>query len=140
VPGPLPPRARRAPTLSQGRGLGGGASERGGFAPERGGPARPVGDLVTGALRSLGVPTRAASRRVLEAWGALADPAWAGKTSPTRLVGGTLCVAVSSAPLREELAQFHAARLLDAMRRALPDVPIAALRFEAGRAGTERAR
>jgi hypothetical protein len=100
----------------------------------RGGAARPVGDLVTGALRALGVPTRAASRRMLDAWGAIADPAWAGKARPTRLVGGTLVVTVASAPLREELAQFHAARLLEAVQRALPDVGVAALRFEAGTA------
>jgi len=88
-----------------------------------------VGDLVTGALRSLGVPSRAASRRVLDAWAALADAAWRGKAAPTRLVGGTLVVGVSSAPLREELAQFHAARLLDAMRRSLPETPLTAIRF-----------
>jgi hypothetical protein len=109
-------------------------------APDRGGPARPLGDLVTGALRSLGVPSRAATTRMREAWAAIADPAWAGKASPTRLVGGTFVVTVSSAPLREELAQFHAARLLEALRRILPDVPLAALRFEAGAALPERSR
>jgi len=101
-------------------------------APARGGPARPVGALVSGALRSLGVPSRAAGRRVLDAWRIVADAAWAGRAAPTRLLGGTLVVTVSSAPLREELAQFHAERLLDAMRRSLPDVPLAGIRFETG--------
>jgi hypothetical protein len=49
-----------------------------------------------------------------------------------RLLGGTLVVAVSSASLREELAQFHAARLLEVLKRLLPEEPIVAIRFEAG--------
>jgi hypothetical protein len=96
----------------------------------RGGPARPIGDVVRGALRGLGAPSRAASARVRAAWASVADPAWEGLASPLRLVGGELVVGVSSAALRHDLAQYHAARLLDALRRALPDEPFVALRFE----------
>jgi hypothetical protein len=98
----------------------------------RGGPARPIGESLSGALRSLGVPTRAASRRVRAAWETAADPAWRGLAAPVRLIGGILVVAVSSASLREELAQFHAPRLLEVLKRLLPEEPIAAIRFEAG--------
>ena len=109
-----------------------GLSTRGG--PTRGGPARPIGESVSGALRALGMPTRAASRRVMTAWTTAADPAWRGRAAPARLIGGTLVVEVSSASLREELAQFHAARLLEVMKRLLPEEPIVAIRFEAGAA------
>jgi hypothetical protein len=78
------------------------------------------------------MPTRAASRRVMTAWTTAADPAWRGRAAPARLIGGTLVVEVSSASLREELAQFHAARLLEVMKRLLPEEPIVAIRFEAG--------
>jgi hypothetical protein len=98
----------------------------------RGGPARPIGDSVSGALRALGMPTRAASRRVRSAWETAADPAWRGLATPARLLGGTLVVAVTSASLREELVQFHAARLLDVIKKLLPEEPIVAIRFEAG--------
>jgi hypothetical protein len=97
---------------------------------KRGGPARPIGDSVRGALRSLGVPSRAASSRVRSAWGAVADPAWAGLARPLSLSGGVLSIGVSSSALRHDLAQYHAARLLEALRRTLHDEPIVSLRFE----------
>jgi predicted nucleic acid-binding Zn ribbon protein len=91
--------------------------------------AQPIGDLVSGALRGLGVPSRAVSRRLNEAWIEIADPAWANRARPLRLFGGVLVVGVSSASLRLELAQFHAERLLAALRARLPKDPITALRF-----------
>ena len=100
----------------------------------RGGPARPIGESVDGALRALGVPSRALSRRVRDAWDGLADPAWHGLAAPSRVVAGTLVIVVESAPLRHDLAQFHAERLLSSLKEALPDDAIVGLRFEAGRA------
>jgi hypothetical protein len=96
----------------------------------RGGPARPIGEAVRRALRTLGVPSRAATSRVRAAWDAVADPAWAGLAAPSRLSAGVLVVSVSSSPLRHDLAQYHAPRLLEALRAALPHEGIAALRFE----------
>ena len=84
---------------------------------------------MSGALRGLGVPSRAVSKRLLSAWADVADPAWAGRARPVRLFGGALVVGVSSAPLRLELAEFHAERLLAAMRARLPKDPITSLRF-----------
>lgn len=104
-------------------------------AGSRGGPARPIGDLLGGALRSLGVPSKAVTRRVLSAWERVADPAWRGVAAPHRWTAGTLVVSVASAPLRQELAQFHAERLLAALKTLLPDDPITALRFEAAGEG-----
>lgn len=89
----------------------------------------PIGDLLPGALKSLGVPGKALSRRVTDAWAAVADPAWAGRARPLRLLGGALVVGVASAPLRQELTQFHAERLLAALRAYLPKDPITSLRF-----------
>ena len=110
--------------------------KRAGAAPrERGGPAKAIGDVLPGALRALGVPSRAASRRVAGAWKQIADRAWLGRAAPVRLEGGVLVVAVESAPLREELAQFHAERLRSALRSALPEETIVSIRFEAGRVG-----
>ena len=91
--------------------------------------ASPIGELVSGALRGLGVPSRAVSRRLNDAWTEIADPAWAGRARPLRLFGGALVVAVTSASLRLELAQFHAERLLAALRARLPKDPITSLRF-----------
>jgi len=51
-------------------------------------------------------------------------------------MAGTLVVSVGSAPLRQELAQFHAERLLAALKSLLPTDPITALRFEAAGEGS----
>lgn len=99
---------------------------------DRGGPARPVGDLLGGVLKSLGVASRAQARRVREAWARAADPAWAGRAAPVSLRDGVLLVSVSSAPLREELTHFHAERLLRALQASLPAEHLSSLRFVAG--------
>jgi hypothetical protein len=119
----------------------GGAAGRPANGPRvrRGGPARLIGDAVPSALRSLGVAPRTVTRRVAAAWEAASEGAWRGKAAPDRLQGGTLVVRVSAAPLREELAQFHAERLLAVLAELLPDDPVVALRFEAGPVGSVRA-
>ena len=96
---------------------------------ERRGKPRPVGDLLGPALRGLGMPSPRLTQRVLSAWDQVADPAWRGKAEPTQLDGGVLVVGVQSASLREELAQYHRARLLDVLKTALPDLPLVGIRF-----------
>jgi hypothetical protein len=53
------------------------------------------------------------------------------------LDGGVLVVAVSSSALREELAQYHRARLLDVLKTALPDLPLVGIRFTLAEVGTD---
>jgi hypothetical protein len=86
------------------------------------------------ALKSLGVASARVTKSVRTAWDRVADPAWKGAAQPERLVGGWLVVAVSSASLRQELAQFHRERVLRVLRAALPGVPLAGVRFVDGRA------
>ena len=93
--------------------------------------AKAVGDLVLSALRDLGMPSRRLTQKVHAAWERAADPAWAGKAVPIKLVGGVLVVGVSSASLRQELTQFHRDRLLSVLKAALPDQPLVGLRFTA---------
>ena len=90
---------------------------------------RPVGDLVGGALRSLGVPSVKLTEGLRRAWGVAADEAWRAHTRLRRIEGGVLDVGVSSEALRAELTNFHRDRLLAVMRAALPDVPLIGLRF-----------
>lgn len=99
---------------------------------------RSVRELVSGALEDLGVASAPVSAAVAGAWARAAEPAWKPHARPARLQGGVLEVAVSSAALREELAQFHAARLLTVLRAALPDMTLAGLRFVAAAAEPAR--
>ena len=101
----------------------------------RHGKPRAIGDILGPALRGLGMPSARLTQRVLTAWQQVADPAWREKAQPVQLEGGVLVIAVSSAALREELAQFHRARLLDVLKTALPDLPLIGIRFTLAEAG-----
>ena len=88
-----------------------------------------VGDLVSAALKDLGVPPARVAAPLAAAFDRALDPAWRGQVQLERLQGGILEVGVASASLREELAQFHASRLLSVLRAAVPDTPLVQLRF-----------
>lgn len=92
---------------------------------------KAVGDLVSAALKDLGVPPVRVSASLEAAFDRAIEPAWRGDVKPERLQGGVLEVGVGSAALRQELAQFHAPRLLAVLREAVPSVPLVGLRFVA---------
>lgn len=92
--------------------------------------AVPVGDLVAGALKELGMPSIRLTRKFAEAWDRVAGT-WGDRVVPLRLTGGVLEIGVTSSSLRQELSQFHRERLLAVLQAALPDVPLVALRFTA---------
>jgi Dna[CI] antecedent DciA-like protein len=105
----------------------------------RDGKSRPrrtvrIDAMLPSALRALGVASARVTKAVQAAWDLAADPSWRGAAVPERLVGGWLVVAVSSSSLRQELTQFHRDRLVRVLRAALPNVPIAGVRFVDGRA------
>jgi hypothetical protein len=79
----------------------------------------------------MGVPSQAQVRRFADAWSTVADRGWAGRAAPVSFVRGTLVVAVTSAPLRERLAQFESERLLLALKERLPNDRVIAVRFVA---------
>lgn len=102
-----------------------------GKAPQRGGPPRAIGEVLPAAMRGMGLPSRAVVHRVVAAWSEVVGPAWASRTTPLSLANGTLFIGVPSAPLRDELARFHAERLLAELSARLPLDRVAALRFVA---------
>jgi Dna[CI] antecedent, DciA len=88
-----------------------------------------VGDLVSAALRGLGVPPTRVGAPLEAAFERALEPAWRGQVRLERLQAGVLDVAVASAALKDELTQFHATRLLGVLREAVPAVPLTRVRF-----------
>ena len=84
---------------------------------------------MSGALRSLGVPSVKVTEKLTRAWETACEDSWYGRTSLRRLEGGVLEVGVDSEALRDELTNFHRERLLAVLRTALPDVPLVGIRF-----------
>ena len=54
---------------------------------------------------------------------------WRDDVRLRRFEGGVLEVGVDSSSLRDELENFHRARLMSVLRAALPDTPLVGLRF-----------
>jgi len=90
---------------------------------------KPVGDLMSGALKELGVPSLRVTQKLQMAWNSATEESWGGRTRLRRLEGGILEVGVSSSALRDELANFHKDRLMAVLRTALPDTPLIGIRF-----------
>lgn len=84
---------------------------------------------MSGAMRSLGVPSAKVTEKLARAWAEACEESWRDHTSLTRLEGGVLEVGVASDALRDELTNFHRTRLLAVLRAALPDVPLVGIRF-----------
>ena len=98
----------------------------------RGGAPRSVSDLVAGALRDLGVPSRRITKQLEDAWRGVAEPAWLPYCRLRRFNAGILEISVSSSALCEELENFHRERIRQLLTVALPDLPVVALRFRSG--------
>jgi predicted nucleic acid-binding Zn ribbon protein len=67
-----------------------------------------------------------------KAWAEVAGPEFAAQTRVGALRRGVLEVEVGNAVLLQELSHFHKRRLLEQLRRRLPDTPLTDLRFRAG--------
>lgn len=70
--------------------------------------------------------------RLEQAWQEAAGAEFAPHTQVNGLRRGVLEVTVASAVLMQELAHFHKRRILEALRRLLPQTPLTDLRFRAG--------
>ena len=66
------------------------------------------------------------------AWAEAAGPAHAAHTRVGAIRRGTLEVVVDNTVLLQELAHYHKRRLLEALRKRLPNTPLSDLRFRAG--------
>jgi hypothetical protein len=63
------------------------------------------------------------------AWKTIAGEELAAQARPLQLARGVLTIAVSSAPLLNELASFQSADLLARMKRQVPHLNIKSLKF-----------
>ena len=97
---------------------------RDGADGRRGGEPRRVGEL----LRRVVPPAGARLPRSAD-WREAVGERVAPHATPRALFGGTLTVAVDSAPLLHELAAFHGDGILVRLRAAAPDLEVRRIRF-----------
>ena len=98
--------------------------------PNRG-PER-LGEILSRLFAARGWGRRQGRLHLEKAWTEAAGPEFAAHTRPGVVRRGVLEVVVDNAVLLQELAHFHKRRLLEQLRRRLPDTPLTDLRFRAG--------
>jgi len=99
-------------------------------APEPG-PER-VGEVLSRLFAARGWGRRQARLHVERAWEESAGPKFAGHTRLVNLRRGVMEIEVNNAIMLQELAHFHKRRLLEQLRKRLPEMTIGDLRFRAG--------
>jgi predicted nucleic acid-binding Zn ribbon protein len=91
-----------------------------------------IGEILSRLFAARGWGRRQDRLRLERAWAEAAGPDVAPHTRVVAIRRNVLEVEVKGAVLLQELAQFHKRRLLELLRKALPGVTVADLRFRAG--------
>src|SRR5271166_5705245 len=99
--------------------------------PQTRGP-EGIGDILGRLFIARGWGRRQGRLQLERAWAEAVGPLHAAHTRPGGIRRGVLEVVVDNAVLLQELAHFEKRRLLEALRRRLPNTPLSDLRFRAG--------
>ena len=91
-----------------------------------------IGDILGRLFTARGWGRRQGRLQLEQAWAEAAGPTHAAHTRVNGLRRGVLEVVVDNAVLLQELAHYHKRRLLEALRKRLPNTPLSDLRFRAG--------
>ncbi|MFO0929042.1 MAG: DUF721 domain-containing protein [Gemmataceae bacterium] len=94
-----------------------------------------LGEILGRLFTSRGWGRRQGQLQLERAWTAVAGPEFAPHTRIGAFRRGVLEVQVGNAVLLQELTHYHRRRLLEGLRRQLPNTPITDLRFRAGLPG-----
>jgi hypothetical protein len=95
------------------------------------GPER-IGEVLSRLFAARGWGRKQERLRLERAWADAAGAEFAPRTRVAGMRRQVLEIEVKNAVLLQELTQFHKRRLLEALRKNLPGVVIADLRFRAG--------
>jgi predicted nucleic acid-binding Zn ribbon protein len=98
---------------------------------ERKGPEL-LGEVLARLFTARGWGRQQEQLRLERAWTEAAGPEIARQTRTGTLRRGVLEVLVGNAVLLQELAHFHKRRLLESLRKQLPNTPLNDLRFRVG--------
>jgi predicted nucleic acid-binding Zn ribbon protein len=103
------------------------------YQPEPG--PESLGEILGRLFTARGWGRRQGRLHLERAWADVAGPEIAAHTRLGSLRRGVLEVQVGNAVLLQELSHFHKRRLLEQLRRRLPEQPLTDLRFRAGVVG-----
>jgi predicted nucleic acid-binding Zn ribbon protein len=101
--------------------------------PERG--PEPLGEILSRLFAARGLGRKSDRLHLERAWAEAVGPELAAQTRLGQLRRGVLEVVVGNAVLLQELTHYHKRRLLEDLRRRLPQASLTDLRFRAGVVG-----
>ena len=91
-----------------------------------------LGEILSRLFTARGWGRQQGRLQLERAWSEVVGEQHATHTKPGALRRGVLEVIVDNAVLLQELAHYHKRRLLEQLRRRLPNTPLTDLRFRAG--------
>ena len=95
------------------------------------GPER-IGEVLSRLFTARGWGRRQARLHLERAWEEAAGPEFAAHARLVNIRRGVMEIEVNNTVLLQELASFHKRRLLEELRRRLPNTTLTDLRFRAG--------
>src|SRR3954452_3543844 len=90
-----------------------------------------LGDILGRLFTQRGWGRRSARQQLEHGWASVVEPAHQPHTRVAALRRGTLDIEVNDAVLLQELSSFHRKKLLEKVKKALPNLAIRELRFRA---------
>lgn len=85
--------------------------------------AKPIGDLIPGVLKGMGLERKQSELEILKVWNHLMDPVVAKHAKPVGIARGTLFVSVDSNVWLDEIVRYRRREILQRLRHSFgPDV------------------
>ena len=94
--------------------------------------AKPVGDLLPGVLKGMGLERKQSELEILKVWNHLMDPVVALHAKPVGIAKGTLFVAVDSNVWLDEIVRYRRREILQRLRHSFGADLIQKISFRVG--------
>ena len=94
--------------------------------------AKPVGELLPGVLKGMGLERKQSELEILKVWNHLMDPVVAQHAKPVGIAKGTLFVAVDSNAWLDEIVRYRRREILQRLRHSFGADLIQKISFRVG--------
>jgi predicted nucleic acid-binding Zn ribbon protein len=94
--------------------------------------ARPIGSVMPGVLKSMGLDRRRTEAEILRVWNHLIDPNIVAHAQPTGLRNGTLFVTVDHSVWLSEIVRYRRKEILEQLQHGFGSDLIARISFRVG--------
>lgn len=94
--------------------------------------AKPIGDIVPGVLKGIGLERKQSELEILRVWNNLMDPTVVAHAKPVGLVKGTLFVNVDSSVWLDEIVRYRRREILQRLQHSFGRDLVQRISFRVG--------